>query len=422
MTSLRTANLGRRALLAGTTGALTLASANRLRAQSTQGPIKIAVIAPLSGPIGIVGEPAKIGAEWTAMKANQAGGMGGRQIELIIRDDQGKPDMSAAATREVAGLGYNLICGGLASATAMAAIPILEPTNSVFVTIGSAGMAFTHESFSKHFFRTSDNEYQRVNGLSQVATEKSPNVTKWGALVIDGASYVFGAEILKSILTKRHAAQGRKVTFDTVVKTKFGNPDFRPLISALISADIEGLYTIVGGQDCITFWQQASAFGLQQKLKCVIDQSVDANIAAALKKQLPPNLWSVNIWNASLYPDNAIARELGAYVMAKQNSPVPSGNTMYGNLAMQSMVAALRLTGGNTDSQGIIKALESGVKFQTGKGEAWYRPEDHQLLADVNITNTVGADNAMGFAFAGGVKLSGADLVEPASPGKEYTL
>src|SRR4051812_47731838 len=57
-----------------------------VRAQS--GPIRIAVICPQSGAMQPVGAPIVVGAEIARDQINAAGGVGGRMIELVIRDDK----------------------------------------------------------------------------------------------------------------------------------------------------------------------------------------------------------------------------------------------------------------------------------------------------------------------------------------------
>src|SRR5215217_7927401 len=68
----------------------------RVKADDT-GNIKVGVYADLSGQTSGVGQSTKNGIELATDEINKAGGVGGRQIELIIEDDKGSPDQSAAA-------------------------------------------------------------------------------------------------------------------------------------------------------------------------------------------------------------------------------------------------------------------------------------------------------------------------------------
>ena len=56
--------------------------------------VKIGVVAPLTGPAALYGEQVEAGAKLAAKLINEEGGiLGGKQIELVIEDDQSKPEV-----------------------------------------------------------------------------------------------------------------------------------------------------------------------------------------------------------------------------------------------------------------------------------------------------------------------------------------
>jgi branched-chain amino acid transport system substrate-binding protein len=407
---------------AGLTSTLTIARA-RAQASAASGPIKLPVVMPLSGTLAVVGMPVKLGAELTAARINKAGGVNGRPLELVFRDDQGKPDMTAAAAREFSGPeNGRIIISGLITPAAMSLMSLAEGTDQVLLTMAASGMPITHELFNRRVFRTSDNDHQRILGLSRIAAERYPNVLNWHAIVLDGASWVAGAEMFKNFITKAHAAKGRQVKFGEVHKVKFGTADFRSQLSQIASSDAEGLYHVVPGSDAVTFWQQATAFGLQKKLKCVTDQSIDFATAGAMKKNLPTGLWSNAYWYDGLYKGNNASNEIAAAVKEQTKTSIPSGYVFLGNATVQAAAEAYRAARGDLSSAAIIRALESGLKIQTIKGELTYRKEDHQGIADVNFVNQVGRDGDPGFAVAASMRVAGNELVEPPTPGTAYAV
>ena len=64
--------------------------------------------------------------------------------------------------------------------------------------------------------------------------------------------------------------------------------------------------------------------------------------------------------------------------MARYGTP-PDFFTAGGMASGIAVVEALRATGGSTDTEELIAAME-GMHFQTPKGEMWFRPEDHQAM------------------------------------------
>ncbi len=71
-------------------GLLVLLAVGPLAAQSN--PVRVGLIAPLSGGSADFGNSMRLGAELAAKEINEAGGFLGRPIELVIRDDKGTPD------------------------------------------------------------------------------------------------------------------------------------------------------------------------------------------------------------------------------------------------------------------------------------------------------------------------------------------
>ncbi|CAN0225055.1 unnamed protein product, partial [Chrysoparadoxa australica] len=95
--------------MAASAGAALGMNATYLRAQS--GPIRVGVSYALTGVGAPVGTQFLQGTEIAAMQVNRAGGINGREIELIVRDDKYNSAESVAVTRELAGEGVNQIIG-----------------------------------------------------------------------------------------------------------------------------------------------------------------------------------------------------------------------------------------------------------------------------------------------------------------------
>ena len=93
--------MNRRAFLATTaTGAATLAFPNVLRAQ-TKDPFRIGFPLPLTGPFAAIAGDMQRGGQIAADELNAKGGVLGRKVELLFRDDQLKPAVGAQRTKEL---------------------------------------------------------------------------------------------------------------------------------------------------------------------------------------------------------------------------------------------------------------------------------------------------------------------------------
>src|SRR5207249_12236580 len=105
-----------------TTGACaaTLAFPAVLRAQSKD-PVRIGFPLPLTGPFAAIAGDMKQGAELGIDELNTKGGILGRKVELLIRDDQLKPQVGAQRTQELIETDHcQFIVGGLAALVPLA--------------------------------------------------------------------------------------------------------------------------------------------------------------------------------------------------------------------------------------------------------------------------------------------------------------
>src|SRR6185369_9529416 len=82
----------RNVLRTAAAGAGALALGNWTSAFGQSNPIRIGVILPLSGPASLLGNDFRTGAEIAAAQLNRAGGVLGRQVELVFRDDRANPN------------------------------------------------------------------------------------------------------------------------------------------------------------------------------------------------------------------------------------------------------------------------------------------------------------------------------------------
>ena len=167
-------------------GAMAVTRLNYARAQN--GPIRIGVMYALSGVGAPVGNAFWTGTQLAALEVNKSGGLLGRQVELVIRDDKYNSATSVAAARELAGDGLNLLIGGSQTVTALGLAPLAPELKAVVMIAGAAGMPVTHELYNRNIFRTVSNNYTAYSSLGRAMIERYPNVKTWIAVTPEGDS------------------------------------------------------------------------------------------------------------------------------------------------------------------------------------------------------------------------------------------
>ncbi len=108
--------------------------------------IRIGLPTILSGRVAILGETTRTAAEMAAKQFNDAGGVNGRTVELIIRDSKGAPDEAARITRDLINTeGAEIILDGEASSGAFAVQEVIRDLPVLAVHTNSETSALTAE-------------------------------------------------------------------------------------------------------------------------------------------------------------------------------------------------------------------------------------------------------------------------------------
>jgi branched-chain amino acid transport system substrate-binding protein len=105
-----------------------------LAACSPPEPLRIGFIGGLSGRVADLGEAGRNGAQIAVDEFNQAGGINGRPVELIVRDDGQSPEKAIAAMNDLVDMRVAAIVGPMTSAMADVVLPIAQRTGVVLVS------------------------------------------------------------------------------------------------------------------------------------------------------------------------------------------------------------------------------------------------------------------------------------------------
>jgi branched-chain amino acid transport system substrate-binding protein len=381
-------------------------------AYAQEGPIRLGMITSLSGSQALLGKPQALGAEIAVDEINRAGGVLGRKLELIVRDDKVNANEAVAAARELAGNGVNLFFGTLASPIALALSGIMGELKGILISAAAHGNNLTHEDFRKNYFRVTDNAYMRYHVAARLVSERYKQLTNWGAVVVD-------AELGRSALASFKDGLKQYVPQAVVqepVTAKFGATDFKNQISTLLSQPIDGLFVAVYGNDEVTFLQQAQSLGLMNKLKLTIDTGSEFSLLQALGKRTPANFWVGTHWYFDAYRNLPMAKQLIADYTERTKDAYPTGFVGEGHSAVYAYVNGIR-NAKSTATDAVIAAME-GMSFDTVKGKRTFRKEDHQAICDVNYMFVGPKDNERGWEVIDKYVVDGATVMDDPSPGQ----
>lgn len=403
--------------LAATAGSSAIGQINIARAQSA--PIRIGVMYALSGVGAPVGNAFLAGTQIAAKQINRSGGLLGRPIELVVRDDKYNSATSVAAARELAGQGINLLIGGSQTVTALGLAPLAPELKALVMIAGAAGMPVTHELFNGNIFRTVSNNFTTYSSLGRALIERYPHVTTWISVVPDGDFGRDSARFFAGAIRK-YAPQGSSPMVLDPIYAEATATDFKTQINALMNTPAEGLYLGIAGAAQVSFFQQARSLGLYDKFKVIGEVGNEIVTAKALGRNLPNDMWSVSYWNPNLEPfkSNPLSKQLYDDYVELTGDKSPAGLVMAGHRTGVSLFEGIRKAN-SIETGAVIAALE-GIKIDTVAGPMMFRKEDHQAVC-FNYFAQIKPDTAEPFyKVAQMARIDSAEMIEPPSPGKPF--
>src|SRR5690606_29037803 len=251
---------------------LVLASAIALGvAGVAQAQVKIGLITTLSGGGAALGQEQRDG---FMLAVEQNGGkLGGTDVEVIIEDDQLKPELGVQLARKLVNNDkVDFVTGIIFSNVMMAArTPILE--SKTFLIGSNAGPSpMSGAECSPYFFSTSWNNDQLHEGGGQIATNAG-----YKKMYIMAPNYQAGKDALQGF---KRFYNGEVID---EVYTQIGQMDYSVEIAQLQQANPDAVYVFYPGGIGVNFVKQYRQAGLLGKVPLISASTVDGSILPALQ-------------------------------------------------------------------------------------------------------------------------------------------
>jgi branched-chain amino acid transport system substrate-binding protein len=137
--------------------------------RGAEGPVRIGIAGSFSDPIGL---PMKLAAELAAEEINAAGGIGGRPLELVLRDDYADPDSAVFIAGDLYASGVSAVVGHLFSGTTLAAAPVYNGGDDPVPAISPSSSSPEVSSAGDHTFRVCPSDLAHGAALAQWVRER----------------------------------------------------------------------------------------------------------------------------------------------------------------------------------------------------------------------------------------------------------
>lgn len=255
----------------------TLAAPALLRAQSTSGPIKIGLMAPLTGVAASGGREIVEGFQMYFETINSR--IEGRPVEVTVEDDASNPDTALQKARRLVEQGnVHFLFGNLLANTGLAVANYVRGTGTPYFIPVIAADDLTQRSRLPNVVR--------VAGYS--ASQFSRPLADWAykqgyrRIATISQDYTFGHEQCGGFAQKFTSLGGR-------VLQQFWHPlntsDFSPYMGQLANAGVDAVFAMETGADATRLIQAYASFGLKGRIPLLgamnaTDQSVIRTMGA----------------------------------------------------------------------------------------------------------------------------------------------
>ena len=196
--------------------------------------ITIAVAGPMTGPVASIGEQMKRGAETAAAAINDAGGVNGRKIKIVIEDDACDPKQAVAIANRIVGQQIKYIDGHACSGSSIPAADVYADNGLLMMSPASSNPVLTEKGHST-IMRIYPRDDEQAAFIGPWIAEKYKG--KKIAILHDKSAY--GKGLAQVVKDKLNAGGVTEVLFEGINP---GEKDYTAVITKLKNAGAEFVY------------------------------------------------------------------------------------------------------------------------------------------------------------------------------------
>ncbi|KAB0268684.1 ABC transporter substrate-binding protein [Microvirga brassicacearum] len=336
-------------------------------AQAQTAPIKIGELNSYAKQAAFT-VPYRDGWRLAVEEINAKGGVLGRPIEVISRDDGGTTgDATRVADELVTREGVSLLFGSFLSNVGVAMADYANQKKIVYIAAEPLTDAITMAQGNRYTFRIRPNNFMQVGMLVEQA--KASGAKRWA---IVAPNYEYGqsaAAVFKRLI--KESVPGAEIVAEQY--PALGKIEAGATVSALEQAKPDGIFNVTFGPDLTQFVREGNTRGLFEGKTVLSLLTGEPEWLLPLKDEVPEG------WIVTGYPWDEITEPkhkafVDAY-RAKYND-TPRLGSLLGYMVLY-MIRDTIERAGSTDTDAIIKALED-AKFDTVAGTVTMRGIDNQ--------------------------------------------
>jgi branched-chain amino acid transport system substrate-binding protein len=344
---------------------------------SAEDTIKIGEINSYSG-LPAFTEPYRKGWQLALEEINAAGGVDGKKLEVISKDDGGKPAEAVTAANELVSKdGVVMLAGTFFSNIGLAVSDFAKQKKILFLAAEPLTDAITWSKGNRYTFRLRPANYEQAAMLAEEAA-KLP-AKKWATIA---PNYEYGQSAV-AVFKKLLSAKRPDIEWVGEQWPPQGKIDAGAVVEAIARTEPEAILNVTFGSDLVKLVREGNTRGLFKGRSVVSFLTGEPEYLDPLKDEAPQG-WIVTgyPWNAVAIPEHAAF--LKAY-QAKYND-YPRLGSVVGYSTLKA-AAAILAKAKSTDSEKLVDAAE-GITVDTPFGKVTFRKADHQSTLGAFVGKT----------------------------------
>ena len=347
-------------------------------------------------------EPYKKGMELALEEINAAGGVNGKKLELIIRDDNANPGEAVRAAEELFSREkVDVLTGSFLSHIGLALTDFAKQKKIFFLASEPLTNKIVWQNGNRYTYRLRTSTYMQVAMLvpDAVAMKKK----RWAVVY---PNYEYGQSAVASFKELLKAAQP-DVEFVAEQAPPLGKLDSGSVVQAIADAKPDAIFNVLFGADLAKFVREGNTRGLFKGREVVSLLTGEPEYLDPLKEETP------NGWVVTGYPWYGIQTpEHKAFYDAynAKYKDYPRLGSVVGYSAIKSLAEGMKKAK-STETEKMIAAFK-GLSVMTPFGPAIYRTQDNQSTMGTYVGRTKN-DNGKGvmvdYRYLDGAKFQPSD-------------
>lgn len=338
--------------------------------------LKIGMVVTLSGPPAALGQQIVDGFQLALDEKN--GMLGGQKVELIVEDDELKPDVALLkATSLVEKDEVDFVVGTVFSNMLQAIFKPIVQSETFLISPNAGPSTFAGRNCNPYFFVTSYQNNQNAEVSGMIASQ-------------EGFESVFA--MVPNYQAGRDNMEGFKQTFEGTVTdevfTPLGHQDFSAELARISTSEADAIFTFMPGGMGVRLVNQFANAGLSDSMKFMSVFTTDETTLPG-QKDAAVGFLAAGSWAPDL-PNDANAAFVSAF--EAKYGYIPGSYAMQAYDTASLLDSAIAKTGGDLSDKDAVRAAIKEADFTSLRGDFQFN-NNHYPVQDFHMLTVVKRDD-----------------------------